>query len=277
MIYNKYGKTFQLIRKQLKLPLSYFTSYGISTTSLSDFENGKTMMRFDKVLIALDAMNISLAEFELALNHYHPSEMSSFLQKLKESIILDNETELQKLLNVAQQSNNEPLVTTVLITLNKHNNEDIIYLIDFLYNASYWSFTEISIFYIVMSKLPPKDIKNILNHIRASLSGIFLSLHHYRELIPLLCKAITVFSYHGYKEEAKNIIDLIEGQRKENSLLTDSLYLINLYYAAKGYWIYLFVNPKEGKMIIEKFLNILSLAAKPQIFQYYKRIYNKYI
>lgn len=199
------------------------------------------------------------------------NQRSIFLEKAKK--IVKKEPTIWNAIEVKDKS----LELTILITLNKHSDEDIVYLINYLYNAYYWSFKEIDIFYITMNKFPPQDIKNILKHMKTNFAGIFLSLLHYRELILLLCKAIAVLSCHGYKEEAKNIIDLIETQRKDNSLLTDSLYLINLYYATKGYWIYLYINQKEGNMIIKKFLDILSLSAKPQIFQYYQRIYNKYV
>lgn len=41
MIYKKYGEVFRKLRLQEGLPLSHFSSAGISKATLSDFERGK--------------------------------------------------------------------------------------------------------------------------------------------------------------------------------------------------------------------------------------------
>lgn len=46
MVYKKFGYVFRQIREQKYIPLSDFSSIGISKATLSRFERAETMMNF---------------------------------------------------------------------------------------------------------------------------------------------------------------------------------------------------------------------------------------
>lgn len=71
MIYKKYGQTFQQIRKQFGVSLAELSTIGIQKSTLSNFERGKSMITFDKVILSLQYLGVSLEDFENFLNRYN--------------------------------------------------------------------------------------------------------------------------------------------------------------------------------------------------------------
>lgn len=79
MVNHLYGKVFKQIRTQKKLPLSYFQKLGIDKAVVSRFERGKTMVSIERVDAMLQEMNVSLAEYELMINHFVSDYHEEFL------------------------------------------------------------------------------------------------------------------------------------------------------------------------------------------------------
>ncbi|MDG6189322.1 helix-turn-helix domain-containing protein [Lactococcus formosensis] len=81
MSYIKYGESFRALRKQHKKTLGYFESIGISKSTLSQFENGKTLLSFDKLDMALQKMNVTMTSYILMINN---SESEYFIMQFRE-------------------------------------------------------------------------------------------------------------------------------------------------------------------------------------------------
>lgn len=67
MIYRKYRECFKKLRKQHGKALSSFEEIGISKGTLSNFENGKTMISLDKLNQALEMLNVTMATYCLII------------------------------------------------------------------------------------------------------------------------------------------------------------------------------------------------------------------
>ncbi|WP_416037890.1 helix-turn-helix domain-containing protein [Lactococcus formosensis] len=81
MSYSKYGESFRTLRKRHKKTLEYFESLGISKGTLSQFENGKTLLSFDKLDMALQKMNVTMTSYILMINN---TESEYFIIQFKE-------------------------------------------------------------------------------------------------------------------------------------------------------------------------------------------------
>lgn len=73
------------------MPLSYFQRVGIDKIGLSRFERGLSMMGFEKVDVMLQEMNVSLAEYELVINHFVPDFQEEFLFEVEEADFAQDE------------------------------------------------------------------------------------------------------------------------------------------------------------------------------------------
>lgn len=69
MIYKKYGQAFKKLRLQHRLSLRDFERIGLSKSTLSYFENGKSLISFDKLDLALQEMHTTFRSYMLMLNN----------------------------------------------------------------------------------------------------------------------------------------------------------------------------------------------------------------
>ena len=103
MIYKKYGQTFQQIRKQFGVSLAELSTIGIQKSTLSNFERGKSMMTFDKVILSLQYLGVSLEDFENFLNRYNSIDPLYLLDSVEEVIISNHSEKLPELLRVSER------------------------------------------------------------------------------------------------------------------------------------------------------------------------------
>lgn len=272
VIYKKYGETFRKIRIQEGLPLSFFASVGISKSNLSDFETGKKMMSFDKVVIALQAMNVSLRNFETHLNDYVSCDSLDILYNIEEAYLLEDTSKLLELYELTDINGLQQLSYSIKILLNIHNVDDLELIVNFLYSVKIWDYQELSIFYIVMSYISPKEILDLLTNIKKYCSGIYHSKEHNRILTLVLCKASEILSQQNYKQQSKQIINIIIQYK-----LASTMFLKTILLATKGVWVLHFDSRVKGRNMIRKSLHIHDLAGFPTISMYYKKKYDKYI
>ncbi|MCH1722126.1 Rgg/GadR/MutR family transcriptional regulator [Lactococcus formosensis] len=272
MCQNRYGELFRKIRKQSGLSLTAFTSIGIGKTTLSDFERGKTMMRFDKVVMGLQFMGVSLEEFEHLLNHYLISDPLVILNSAESALIFENKEELRCLAELAKKSNHTQIHFALKILLGEAGDFEREELTEFLYTATSWTYKEMFIFHTLIDQIPPRDTLNILKEFKKSFRGIYRSTEYRRGLALVLFRAITVLSYYGYKKEAGEIILSIEEHQ-----LAYSMFLRNLFYGTKAYWVYCFEDKGKGQEMAQKFMTIQELAGVPEVTAFYKKRVEQYM
>lgn len=272
MCQNRYGELFRKIRKQSGLSLTAFTSIGIGKTTLSDFERGKTMMRFDKVVMGLQFMGVSLEEFEHLLNHYLISDPLVILNSAESALIFENKEELRCLAELAKKSNHTQIHFALKILLGEAGDFEREELTEFLYTATSWTYKEMIIFHTLIDQIPPRDTLNILKEFKKSFRGIYRSTEYRRGLALVLFRAITVLSYYGYKKEAGEIILSIEEHQ-----LAYSMFLRNLFYGTKAYWVYCFEDKGKGQEMAQKFMTIQELAGVPEVTAFYKKRVEQYM
>ena len=272
VIYKKYGEVFRKIRIQESFPLSFFASVGISKSNLSDFETGKKMMSFDKVVIALQAMNFSLREFEDYLNDYSNCDIIDILYKIEDSYLLKDTDKLQELYGVLKINNLPYIALYIKILLNTATLDDLETLINFLHSIDAWGYKELSIFYITMSRMSPKEVITVLSSIKQNSPGIYYSKEYNRLLTLVLCQACLLLSQQHYRQQSKKILDIIIQYE-----LATTMFLKTILLGTKGVWTFHFDNMSKGINMIKDSLHIHELAGFPFVYAYYKKKYNQYI
>lgn len=272
MCQNRYGELFRKIRKQSGLSLTAFSSIEIGKTTLSDFERGETMMRFDKVVMGLQFMGVSLGEFEHLLNHYVMSDPLVILNSAEAALVSEDKEELRCLSELAKKSNHTQIHFTLRILLGEAGDFEREELTEFLYTATSWTYKEMFIFHTLIDQIPPKDTLNILKELKKSAQGIYRSMEYRRGLALVLFRAITVLSYYGYKKEAGEIILSVEEHQ-----LAYSMFLRNLFYGTKSYWVYCFEDKGKGQEMAQKFMEIQDLGGVPEVTAFYKKRVEQYM
>lgn len=272
MVYKKYGEVFKKIRKQGGFSLSCFSTVGIAKATLSEFERGVTMMSFEKVNAGLQLMDVSLAEFEHLLNAYGLSDTQSILFSVEHALLTENKSLLQSLSKEAVQNGWTHIGFAINILAGEIRSFELEELTELLYTADIWNKKEMFILYAIIDQIAPKDVINILKNFKAHAKGTYHSLEHQRSLALILFKAITTLSYYGYKKEARQLIQDIEKYK-----IAYSMFLKNLFYGTKGYWVYCFEDKKKGYEMGMKFLEIQELAGQEEVTHYYRKIFERYM
>lgn len=272
MCQNRYGELFRKIRKQSGLSLTAFSMVDIGKTTLSDFERGETMMSFDKVVMGLQFMGVSLGEFEHLLNHYAMSNPLVILNSAEVALISEDIEELRCLAELAKKSNHTQIHFALKILLGEAGDFEIEELTEFLYTATSWTYKEMFIFHTLIDQIPPKNTLNILKELKKSAQGMYHSPEYRRGLALVLFRAITTLSYYGYKKEAGEIILSVEEHQ-----LAYSMFLRNLFYGTKAYWVYCFEDKGKGQEMAQKFMQIQELAGIPEVTAFYKKRVEQYM
>ncbi|MFK4935036.1 Rgg/GadR/MutR family transcriptional regulator [Lactococcus garvieae] len=270
MVYKRYGTTFKNIRKQNNFTLSDFAEVGIPTSTLSDFERGLTVISLEKIDLALQLMGYSLSDFDSHLNYYTITEPIHILIELENAILLKDEHKLKELHEICETTYQKYICLTIKLKMSEATIEEKNELIDYLYDTKAFGVKELYIFYMLMPKLPPQDILNIMKRIKLYAKGMANSYNYHRHLSHVLIEVIIVLSTYGLKDEAYYFI-----QQIENRNLAQSMLLRNLFEAAKGLWISHFQDKASGITQVTRVLKILHLAASPEVAEYYQEKFEK--
>ncbi|MFK4947275.1 Rgg/GadR/MutR family transcriptional regulator [Lactococcus garvieae] len=265
MVYQKYGITFKNMRKQNKFTLADFSEVGLASSTLSDFERGLTMISLEKIDLVLQLMGCSLSDFDSHLNFYSPTDPIYILQELERAILFSDSPKLKDLYITCKQTKQRNLCLTIKFLLKKGTLEEKNEIVNFLYETKVFGIKELSIFYIIMHQLAPQDILNIMKRLKQYGKGMSNSEVYHRHLSHVILEVITVLSNYGLKDEAYYFI-----KRVEELNLAQSMLLRNLFKAVKGLWVYNFENKLEGKEQIKKAMEILFIAAQPEVAQFHQ-------
>lgn len=268
MVYKKYGETFHKIRKQFGISLSELSSIGIQKSTLSNFERGKSMMTFDKVVLTLQYMGVSLEDFENFLNRYYALDPLFLLDQVQEVVISNQSEKLNKLLDIAEQEGHHYIALAIKQLLNKVSKKEVEEIVDYLYQIEVWSYKELCIFYLVIETLNSSDIIYLLRNFFKNNHGLFNSKKYQAYVGQLCCNAIVLLSDRCFKEEAKELLDNV----KDNDL-ANTLFVKTLLIGAEGYWNFLFKDKEYGKNEMIKAISILKMVDLKEVTLYYEKKY----
>lgn len=225
-----------------------------------------------KIVMGLQFMGVSLGEFEHLLNHYVMSDSLVILNSAEAALVSEDKEELRCLAELAQKSNHTQIHFALRILLGEAGDFEKEELTEFLYTATSWTYKEMFIFHTLIDQIPPKDTLNILKEFKKSFRGIYRSTEYRRGLALVLFRVITVLSYYGYKKEAGEIILSVEEHQ-----LAYSMFLRNLFYGTKAYWVYCFENKGKGQEMAQKFMEIQEQAGVPEVAAFYKKRVEQYM
>lgn len=269
MIYKKYGTTFKEMRKQNGFTLADFSLVGLPTSTLSDFERGKSMISLDKVNSALQLMGYSLSDFDAHLNYYSPTDPVYILQEVEKAILSNDSHRLEELLEACQVTNQRYVCITIKILLKKGTNEEKNDLINFLYETKIFGIKELTIFIAIMCQLAPQDIINIMDRIKKYAKGMSGSENYHRHLSLVILEVIVILSKYGLKDKSQYYIRRI---RELN--LAQTMFLNNFFHGVEGYWIYCFEDKLKGRKQVLKFLEVQHLTGQPEQAKFFQEQFN---
>lgn len=220
------GEFYKEMRIARKVKQKDVVGNKLSVSQLSKFESGQTMLSADKMLDVIEGINMTFAEFGLALKNYQPSEYQKLVSKIVYLTASNNLNGLLKLLEEQETDDklysrlNQMIIKSAIHGLNSNSpleKDDIQFLTNYLYDIENWTGYELHLFGNTMAFLSNLDLIYLgkelirrakvyrsLTHFRRALKQIYINL-----ISEILERGITT-EFHYFVDELRNQLDVFD-------------------------------------------------------------------
>ena len=273
MVYFKYGKAFHDLRIQHGFSLSAFEELGIAKSTLSNFENGKSMLSFDRLDFALQKMNVSPLDYSLMINNGEQDNYISIFDEIEHAYYQRNIKQLQYIYEINKEGSNEQkLIAFSARGLYRRLTIEELNEIEFyLKGVQFWGFFELSILANIGDKLDNSIINNIIDDLRYD-KAYYENNLYYRVLIyRFFYKIIFKFIDSEKKEKAQEILMI----SKQFFMPGDVMSHVIINFAESFYCYY--TDKKQGKMQLQETLKFLKKIGAEDFRKTLKLQYDKRI
>lgn len=258
-----YGYTFKEIRTQKNLSLSFFEPI-VKKTNLIKFERGETMLSIERIDSLLQKIDVSLAEYELMLNHFTHDYKEEFLIELEEADFKHDKVKLQQLLEEADEDVFKWLFLATKSCLSALTSNECKKITEHLQSISKWGFFELSILYFVLDNLEIEDIISIMKEFEAKNKNYYNISKYRRKILQIAYRASALFTLKGYKEISLFILNRTKDRRESHDM-----FISNLRKLTEGYYLYKFEDKVIGEKKIELALLIFEELDETVLKNYY--------
>jgi len=261
MIYKKYGEVFKNLRLQKNFSQKELQELsGVSKATISQFENGKSMISYEKLTQVLDAMSLTIYDYSLLLNNGIPDYFITEFEQISAAFFNQDKENLGE---IYEKNKRIGTIETYIIGLCAKATYSQLslseqHIIESVFiSKPFWGLYELYVFLHTVEQI---DI-NLLGNITESLfseqyiSQYIQKLHEYRALtINILMKVILVYIDQDKEDKAKDLLDRIPVFLVDADITSHMMI-----YFLEGYFTVKFKNKNTGQQMIEEVMHILGL------------------
>lgn len=267
MIDKRYGAIFKQIREKKQLSLSYFEKFGVLKSNLARFERGETMMGFERLNKLLQAMDISLSDYELFLNYYCPNYQECFLYEVEEAELYLDVERIKQLYEEIKFSEKIYLVLSVKAKFTKLEPCEIIAILNYLYEMKYWGNLELTLISDIIEQLSVLDIRRLLNDFQNKIGNYHDVMKYKRKIHQVAYTIVLHLCLKKEKDFANEILELTHQIDKERLdfyttvLRNLTVNCMNYYFDKKDVWL----------LEINKALDLFEELGNKNLKSYYSK------
>lgn len=258
---KNYGEIFRDLRLQKGISLNKLQKIsGISKATLSQFENGNSLLSYDKLLQATKSLNITMYDYSLLVNGGTPEDFIVEFNNISQAYYNQDEVTLREiyLRNIEFDDEQKYIIGlcakasyTELSPLEKMKIEKIMEFFPL------WGLYELYVLLHTIEQLSIRTIDYLVSEFfsNESLMLYIKELREYRGGVLNIMIKIILF----YIEED-------ERKKAEETLLRIPQFLIDsditskvMVYILEGLFIYKFEDKKRGTVLLHKGLDILEI------------------
>lgn len=274
MVYRKYGAAFHQLRIQHNLSLSAFEDLGIAKSTLSNFENGKSMISFDKLDAALAKMNTSPFDYSILINNGEPDYFVSLFSRIETAYFQNNIKQLQEIEQETREldEHSQLISYSAKCLYTSLENSEIKTIEDYLKGVQVWGWFELSLLTNTIEQLTFSLVLKLMEDLFQS-RKFFQQVRDWRSLVAQMnFKMIMILIDHQDEPQASKWIERAKTLFKPTDILSRAL--INF---GESYYLYRFENQEQGKRKMRQVLKALSILEAKEIRANLLRQYNKRI
>lgn len=276
MIHKKYGQAFKSLRLQHRFTLRDFERIGLSKSTLSYFENGKTLISFDKLDRALHEMHTTFRAYSLMIND---GEEDYWLTQFKQIELAYFSSDSVTLDQIYQKNIKYKTEETYMIALSAKachvhlSPDEVTDVEEKLKSYQFWHSYEMYILISTLDEINPDLLYQTIENILDQDNRYLLEVSDYRNLlVRLVVRTILSMIRRGQKEYSRHLIERID----ELTTVFDTYTRISKVFV-KGCWIYKFEDKKQGRRFVNRSLKILSDIEAFKLKQVFIKHFNRII
>ena len=262
-----YGKAFKILREQKQLALSYFEQVGVNKGDLSRFENGKVMMGFERIDLMLQAMNVSLSEYEFLLNHHVMAYQDEFFSQLEAADFSQDQAKLSKLYAEALSSGDPHVSVAVKACQQVLDRKSCDRISDLLNKVSKWGYFELSLAYFTLRSLPTSELLLFCQEFENKCGNYITIPKYYRRIYQIAYHAVIVLSLRKEVGIAKHILQLTDYPQLGHT----DFYIATLKELAEGVVTMTFDDRMLGKQKINAAFDLMARLGSRHLVTYYQK------
>ena len=142
---------------------------GLTSSQLSKFELGQSMLSADKLFLAIEGINMTFAEFAYKLNNYQESQHIQLGHQIVDLFVRQDKDSLEDLLNKVQEkvSSQQYIRLNKIVIQNALHSLDSSYILKaedkqfitaYLFAIDSWTWFELYLFFNTMPLLSDQDL-----------------------------------------------------------------------------------------------------------------------
>lgn len=281
-----YGQVFKELRKNRQFTLKQVANTSLSLAQLSKFERGDSDLSLRKFISALDAINVSMAEFMDKVNHYEKIDQANLMTSLHSAYFSNDLVSIEQLMAEQEEkwrqdiSNPRPRLNAILCRLllcqlDEHRSvleTDLDTISDYLFQIEEWGLEELilvantAMFY--PTELICRRAREIIKH-----WSRYRAISRERRIAEgVLLNTITILVERGdllYIPEFEQALEGILSTRRSVSNRLDYLYTKGFYKQACG--------DSSGVRDMKHAIFAFKVAGADYKYLHYKSHFEKYI
>lgn len=265
---NIYGETFRDLRIQKGVKRESFERIGISKAAITRFENGQSMMGFDRVSSALEILDISLEEYEHFINSCTKKTRETQLMEIEKFRILGFESELKRMKKESEEKGEKLIAVVAKSIYESLPEEEVEFLTSYLYEVKNWGYSELYVLYLSLEQLNYKDIMYLIELILEKHSRVLKIEKHRIRLYYTLYKGSIELTKRGKKLASYYLINRLEIPNDK-----EHMFAVNLRNLVYGYYLCHFGNKEKGSLLIKKALDIIKELCSSDFYLHFKKQY----
>lgn len=274
MIYKKYGEIFKKLRVQHKLSLRDFERIGLSKSTISSFENGKTLISFDKLDLALQEMHTTFRSYMLMLNNDEEDYWLNQFKKIEQAYFNKNISLLKQVYldNIEYDLEENKVIALSAKACYSHLSPvEVSYIETRLKSYHIWHSYELYILVNTLEEIDPRLLQDLVGQMLSQNEHYLKEITEFRNLlIRVVLRATLVMIRHGYRDDSERFLKAFEGL----TIVFDTYVRISSLFV-KGCWIYAFENQITGKKLTARALKILSEIGALELREVFQKDFEK--
>jgi Rgg/GadR/MutR family transcriptional activator len=270
-INSKYGEIFAELRDAAGKTLTDFKKIGISQASLSKFENGESLLHYDKLMSALRMIHVEETEYSLMVNDFKYDDFEVIMKEVISFYHLNDINGIQKRFAESTKVGQRRIALACSAILNgKLTVDEVDELREKFFTMTTWTYFNLQVLSLTIDQFEEKLALSFMK-------DFWRKNFHYRNRTRY--RVLIVQSGHKLAESlikkskmlhSKVLLDHLEDLIQEEDLLSKICQKFE-----RGYHEFRFSSPENGIHSMSLAVKLLAFLDYHELHQYYEKRYQE--